>query len=336
MTTRYSLDGLETRIKEHSEFLDSITSLIPPKHYFKNEPSGEFDIEGSAQKYQPNKRKRLEKQVLNEQRKRAKKLKLDPNNLKTVLEIQQEKLEKMKLKENEDAEIDEDEDEVQSDDDSENEKDVNLKDESPSVPSDSKLTIAPSRNIVDRLAQLRRASSIPTESINDEKQLSKRKAHTASNKSEPGSEKADHDKNSNHENGNQGEKKIFFSKFEFDEQKKKKKGKKDEKKLVEELETHKKEIEKLKQEDPKKAEKLIETKSWQKVLQKARGEKIKDDPKLLKKSIKRTQTIKKKSEKAWKERIKIVEKSKFDRQKKRAENIQARLDASKKKKKSRK
>ncbi|CAG8616872.1 10398_t:CDS:2 [Ambispora leptoticha] len=248
MAVLYSLDGLEIRIKENSDFLDSVISLIPPKHYFKNEPDVQSDnAEDRAQTYQPNKRRRLAKQVLKEQKKRAKKLKLHQETLWIALR------------------------------------------------KFAELPVLP-----------------PTAA--------------SSNNLELGSEKADYDKNNNSENSKQGVEKVLFSKFEFGEQKKKKKSKKDDKKLVEELETRKKEIGKLKQEDPKKTE------SWKKVLQKARGEKIKDDPKLLKKSIQRTQKNKKKSEKAWKERIKKVEKSKLDIQKRRAENIQARLEARHKKK----
>jgi len=101
---------------------------------------------------------------------------------------------------------------------------------------------------------------------------------------------------------------------------------------MEELQSHKEEIGKLKQKDPEKAEKLIKSETWKNVLLKAHGEKVKDDPKLLKKTIKRVQQKKKSSEKTWKNRIEAVEKSKVDRQKKRTENIQARTEKRKSKK----
>ncbi|CAG8813835.1 35161_t:CDS:2, partial [Racocetra persica] len=90
-------------------------------------------------------------------------------------------------------------------------------------------------------------------------------------------------------------------------------------------------FEKLKKEDPEKAAKFRENEAWSKALQKARGEKIKDDPKLLKKTIKKINFKKKSSEKAWKERIKAVAKTQAERQQKRTENIQARIDAKKNK-----
>ncbi|CAG8522008.1 6257_t:CDS:2 [Diversispora eburnea] len=67
-------ESIKERIKIQNHFIESAVSLIPPKNYFKNSDDNEIYY---------NKRKRVSKQLLKEQKKAAKKQKLDPNNLKT-------------------------------------------------------------------------------------------------------------------------------------------------------------------------------------------------------------------------------------------------------------
>ena len=59
-------------------------------------------------------------------------------------------------------------------------------------------------------------------------------------------------------------------------------------------------------------------------LLKARGEKILDDTKLLQRTVKNRDRSKKKSAKEWAKRLRQVERSKAEKQKKRAENIASR------------
>jgi hypothetical protein len=74
---------------------------------------------------------------------------------------------------------------------------------------------------------------------------------------------------------------------------------------------------------------MKEKDTWKKALQLAQGEKVKDDIKLLKKTVRREEVIKKKSAKDWGERKATVKKAKDQKQKKREENIKARIDAKK-------
>ncbi|KAG9294110.1 hypothetical protein G9A89_021469 [Geosiphon pyriformis] len=308
MATTFSLDGLEDRIKAHSDFVDGVISLIPPKHYFKNEPSGEF-LQENTTPFQPNKRKRISKEVHKEQKRRGKKLKLDPVNLKTVQEIQLERLEKMKRIALDDQDLNNEhknksnvEEQVQNEDDM-------------SVPP-KKTT--PTRSIADRLAQLRRAAINTIGEKDGEKNIKRRVREAQKKEKKKASQNkkskaiADPIKNGSKnstetalEDGEADEDKILFSKFEFNDEKKKNK-KKDDKQLIKKLELHKKEVGMLKQKDPEKAGKLVEAESWKKVLQKAYGEKIKDDPKRLKKTIKRVEKTKKASEKSWKTRLENI------------------------------
>lgn len=99
------------------------------------------------------------------------------------------------------------------------------------------------------------------------------------------------------------------------------------------VEAKKEKLEKLKQEDKSKAEEMIEKEEWNKVLALATGEKVKDDPKLLKKTVKRQEKQKQKSAQEWKKRLEKQKKDQMHAIKKREENIKAKIDEKKNKKK---
>jgi phenylalanyl-tRNA synthetase alpha subunit len=125
---------------------------------------------------------------------------------------------------------------------------------------------------------------------------------------------------------------IFFGKLAVGADQKKKKGPSDAKTQLKMLEAKQEKIEKLKDENKTKAEELLEKEEWKKVIALATGEKPKDDPKLLKKTIKRQEKLKNKSSQEWNKRI---EKVKYDEKKhikKREENIKAKIEEKKNKK----
>jgi hypothetical protein len=86
----------------------------------------------------------------------------------------------------------------------------------------------------------------------------------------------------------------------------------------------KQKFEKLKQQEPEKAQEKLEKEKWQKVEALASGEKVKDDVSLLKKSLKRKEILKKKSAQTWSERKKTLDYQLKEKQKKRQENIDQR------------
>ncbi|KAI9593467.1 surfeit locus protein 6-domain-containing protein [Syncephalis fuscata] len=100
---------------------------------------------------------------------------------------------------------------------------------------------------------------------------------------------------------------------------------------LQKIEKNKEKLEQLKQEDPSKATELEDQVHWQRAVKLARGEKLRDDEQLLRKTIKRTAEQKKKSEKEWSERTKTIQDQKDQRQKKRNDNLQARIDSKKNK-----
>ena len=129
---------------------------------------------------------------------------------------------------------------------------------------------------------------------------------------------------------------VFFGKLAVggDRDQKKKKGPSDAKTQSKMLEAKKEKIDKLKEENKSKADEMIEKEEWNKVIALATGEKPKDDAKLLKKTIKRQEKLKTKSGQEWNKRI---EKVKYDEKKhikKREENIKAKADEKKNKKRA--
>ncbi|CAH1760652.1 1407_t:CDS:2 [Entrophospora sp. SA101] len=78
INVNWTLENLETRIKDNSEYINSLIGLIPPKYYFKNDPNNDETNSNTKinDEFQPNKRKRFSKQELKKQKKEAKKQKL--------------------------------------------------------------------------------------------------------------------------------------------------------------------------------------------------------------------------------------------------------------------
>ncbi|CAG8474575.1 7721_t:CDS:2 [Paraglomus occultum] len=354
MTSGFDLSNLNTNIQSHSDYIDQTLSLIPAKYYFKNELREEDSDADQNIRPQPNKRKRKDQQALKEKRQRTKRLKLDPKNLKTVTDIQQEKLIKRRLAQQLNGQADNDHPPALTDK-IDNNDEKNFASEKPrKAPGNKIITVA------ERLVKFRAAkkSVMATNSTSEEvekKQTGKKvkpkqkpnknkinnKNHVdkkglenfgSKTKSSNSNTDADATDKGSDQKSSKGDQMIIFNKLNFDDDTKKPKKKISEVQMLNKLETKKKKVDKVKQVDPIKAEKIEEKETWQKLIQKARGEKVKDDPKLLNKTIKHNQQKKKKSEKAWKERAENVEKNKMERQAKRMENIKARAEAKKKRK----
>ncbi|KAJ9078798.1 hypothetical protein DSO57_1002859 [Entomophthora muscae] len=125
---------------------------------------------------------------------------------------------------------------------------------------------------------------------------------------------------------------LTFAKFEFSGVQKKKKGPSNAHSLLQKVEAERKKIAELKATDAEKAKAFMEKKAWTKALQQSSGEKVKDDPKLLKKTIKRLEKKKTKSSGEWVDRKTKVREDEAEKQAKRTQNLQQRIDAKKNKK----
>ncbi|RKP08436.1 surfeit locus protein 6-domain-containing protein [Thamnocephalis sphaerospora] len=120
-----------------------------------------------------------------------------------------------------------------------------------------------------------------------------------------------------------------FAKFQFDGEKKRHLTRPEH--MLQKLEKRKEKLSTLKQTDEAKATQWEEEEQWHRAVRLARGDKVRDDEQLLRKAIKRTADKKKRSERAWNERLRIVREQMEQRQKKRNDNLQSRIDAKKNK-----
>lgn len=106
------MDALSERLTRDVQIFDNLLKLIPAKFYVMDKSD---DASG---KFQHNKRKKAPKQAIKDRTKKAKKAKLDPTNIKSIGELQEEKAKQL-LEEQEnksESEEEEDEDEEESSD----------------------------------------------------------------------------------------------------------------------------------------------------------------------------------------------------------------------------
>lgn len=113
MVQNHIMDTLSDRLSRDVQIFDSLLKLIPAKFYVMDK------TEDPHGKFQHNKRKKAPKQAIKDATKKAKKAKLDPNNIKSIAELQEEKAKQLEEQEDE-----EEEEEEQSESESEPESDV--------------------------------------------------------------------------------------------------------------------------------------------------------------------------------------------------------------------
>jgi len=305
-------ETLRSEILETSHYFTSMMELIPAKHYVEDFTTEE-DME-----HIPKKKKKKKQQVLNKKllAKKAKLLKLDPANHKSITELQKEVEEKEKAFFQEDSET-------------VNEVKPIKVSECPSSSIDdlrgrlhAKMEVARGKRKIldsDEKVALKKARL-------DKKNLNAKKKKTQKETDQIKRVTNFEDASLSKVRNDKGD--LVFSKFDFADDtetgKHKKVKKTDMKKLLGKAEGKKKKFEELKASDADAAKKVLEKDSWDSAVKKAEGHKIKDDPKLLKKSIKRKEKQKEKSRKAWKEREESVANSKKEKQKKRVQNMQDR------------
>ncbi|XP_028412602.1 ribosomal RNA-processing protein 14-C-like [Dendronephthya gigantea] len=303
------LDQLKERLLGHSACFNSLLELIPARYYFAD------NEEEKSNKFYKNKKNKAPKQAVKEATKKAKLSRLDPNQHKTVPEIQ--------------AELSVEDGKAAGD-----ERVVSVEDVACSSIGDLRTKL---HERIELMKRKRKATS-------NENGRPAKKAKNSGSKKDSGKEK----KRTNQINSKpainnkktivNSEGKVVFSKFDFTSDVVKPEGKgkgnakkKNYKKLLEKAESRKKKMEEMKEDNSEKAKEMIETTKWKKALGKSEGVKQKDDPALLKKAMKRKEKQKKKHQKDWKERMNTQKKQMKERQDRRQRNIQERIDKKKKK-----
>ena len=311
---------LEKRLAAHSACFNSLIELIPLKHYLP------VDDEEQASKFFKNRQQKAPKQVIKEASRKAKRARLDPNQHKTIHEIQKE------TEERENASSSGDEEE-----------------EGKGVRASFSVERVESGNLDELRSRLharikdfqrkRKAEGGKEDHKHPRKKKSKTEVKeknkqkiTSAPKNSKSSAKQDLSPNQTILNDS-GE--VVFSKFDFMETKKDPRPGtkvKNYSKLLAKAEARKKKLETLQTEDEEKAKHFKEKHSWSHAMEKAEGVKQHDDPKLLKKAMKKREKEKLKSKKQWKERIDHQKKQTEEKQKLRKKNIKERIEAKKGKK----
>ncbi|KAI9145085.1 surfeit locus protein 6-domain-containing protein [Paraphysoderma sedebokerense] len=341
--TIVDIEVLKAQVALDSQFVDRLVSLIPPKHWFIEE----LTEEQMNAKYQHNKRLKAPKQEIKERTKKAKKAKLDPNNEKTVLDVQREQLKRKREDENPEKEITEAEEKADSDDDSgsdcEETASVEEQDIQPLAQSDiselrarlqaKRLALAAKRNTKSKnnkneLRENRKKKKEKSKKPSEGSQTKRRKGENGEVVQVPHQAKGSSDAKTVVES-------VAFGKIDFGENAKPRKGPKanDIHNQLKQAEAKKLKLEKLKEQDSEKAKTITEKQQWRSALQKAQGEKVRDDTKMLKKALKRQEKKKEKSSKQWQNRKEETAKSIEERQKKRTENIKKKVEEKKDRKK---
>lgn len=332
--------GLEEELRAHSTHFASMVDLIPAKFYvIKDNDEADSSLDS---KYWVNKKKQKKppKQALKEVTKKAKRLKLDPESHKPVVELQAE-LNKATTKE-----------------EAESSNAVVANGVSKAFSVEHVLSTSLNglqERLKEKIENFRRKRKAPerSESGVDEEAPRKKQKRTEKQKRKKAlQQKKKHlvQGSWNVTNKNRTEEltrpsikdeetgRIVFSKFDFSTPvqevalKEQAPKKKNYKKLLAKAEATQKKLEELKRKDEKQGEEVEKKLQWQKALDMARGEKLKDDSKLLKKTTKRLEKRKHKSSKEWEERKESEKQAKERRQEKRKRNIQERVDQVKAKK----
>jgi len=308
---------LQNRLKDNSSYFNSLVRLIPAKFYLPD------DEEEKGNKFYKNHGKKAPKQAIKDASKKAKKKRLDPNQAKNVVDLQEAGKAEGGDSDGSDSE----------DDGNNNTRGFSVE----KVPSGK---IADLRARLHERIEALQGKRKPTSEKHTNRPKKRMKSEIKKEKKKlKDIAQSKKDKNSNMRSStgsvvtnDQGE--VVFSKFDFMERAKNPKhGSKmrNYKNLIAKAEQRQKKIEGLKDTDASKAKELVEKHAWQNALEKAEGHKIKDDPKLLKKSLKRKEKMKAKSKKQWDARKEQQKKQMEDKQKRRQKNLKERAEAKKKK-----
>lgn len=309
---------LEKRLGSHSAYFNSLIELIPVKHYLP------VDDEEQASKFYKNRQKKAPKQTIKEASRKAKRARLDPNQHKTIHEIQKEA-----------------EKNATNSGHSEQNKEGKIAKGSFSVEKVKSGNLDELRSRLHARLQdfqrKRKAENGKRDEQHPRKKKSKKEVKEnnqkmVSVKDSKSFGKQDSSPSSKILNES-GE--VVFSKFDFLEAKKEPRPGtkvKNYSKLLAKAEARKKKLETLAKEDVEKAKEFKEKHSWSQAIEKAEGIKQHDDPKLLKKAIKKREKLKTKSKKQWKERVQHQKKQADDKQKQRQKNIKEKIEAKKGKK----
>ncbi|KAJ1965138.1 hypothetical protein GGI12_000983 [Dipsacomyces acuminosporus] len=358
-------DDIRASLKKHAQAIDGLLRLVAPKFYMP-----EINEEIINKRYMKNTKHDSDSKKKSAERKTAAQIRaarLDPDNHKTVQELQAEKLKKqIEEKEQEQGKTrpakktktgNEKRDEIggpamaKLDVDLDGGAELDKREQAVGVPEIQPMKSAGSiselrERLHERIGLLRAKRKAPEDDTSREKLLAKRRKkveETKAKQKKKGAKAAQEQVlgsktpggasgagKANGSNGSEVKDSIFYGTLTTGAAKKKKSI--NAKQQLAKVENEQKELKELKMTDADKAAKLEEKNKWGKAFDLAKGEKVRDDPKLLRKTIRRAEQQKKKSSREWNDRKNAVEAKKKERADKREANIKARVDAKKMKK----
>jgi len=309
-------EKLYQSVLETSQFFTSIVELLPAKFYLNQEGDDSENIFKPQHGKKRKKKKPVDKKLL---AKKAKLLKLDPSQHKTISELQEE--------------VEKKEKELHS----------NVANNTSSLKPVKVSDVVSTSSLADlheklhaKMDQLRGNRKVLTNNNingatkNGKRKLEKKKINIDKKNKEKESANIKRsntiEKNAINNNDNikndSGE--VVFSKFDFatgEARNAEAEKKKDLKQLLNIAERKHDKLKLLEETDSQKADEMKKKISWDNAFQKAEGTKLKDNPKLLKKTIKRKRKQKERSSKTWGERVETVEKQKEEKQKLRKQHL---------------
>eukprot|EP01024_Parvocaulis_polyphysoides_P002990 TRINITY_DN1084_c1_g1_i1.p2 TRINITY_DN1084_c1_g1~~TRINITY_DN1084_c1_g1_i1.p2 ORF type:complete len:362 (-),score=92.57 TRINITY_DN1084_c1_g1_i1:221-1285(-) len=319
--------------KAQCAFFDDLANRIPPKFYFEQEEV--INLHGMKKKEKDKLQKQFKKIKI-----RNKKNKQDPDFAKTTLELQKEQLnQNQKLKE----------------------KGIVDENDEGGIIEGAKINVE--QNVDRELLQQRLNEKLEgfksaRKAIDEKKQQNAKSAKDFKNKQREKSAEKLKRKRKQEQNKKQKELQLLQQQqqqqseeagregegegqgFEFtrvglgqqdlENNHPRKKGKVQEKqeilKKLEKKQTHMKELHNTAEE-----QEILRKEGWEASIRRAQGEKVYDDPKLLKRSLKAIKKRKEKSAQAWNQRIKAQKQQMDDRQARRTDNINKKIQAKKQK-----
>ena len=295
---------------KHQECIEALVAMIPAKHYLTQQQQ-------DPSQYVYNKKNKAPKQLVKEASKKAKRFNLDPDQAKTVAAIQAEQLTTITP---------------------------------PTTPNNNALASTytelqervrnrimaeRAKRCCDAEQPMSRQDII--EKRKEKKQqrkeaIKKNKERISSTSSIPSQSSSTTTLSADPETIESVPVNVSFGAIDFGLQTDQRKSKADIHGQLKKAEAHKEALDKLRLTDADKAAQVEETQTWDKMLQLAQGSKVKDDIQLLKKTVKRKEAEKKKSSGTWKSRQESLQKDIDARQKKRRDNLNARVEDKKSRK----
>ncbi|KAI9199227.1 surfeit locus protein 6-domain-containing protein [Polychytrium aggregatum] len=349
---------LQDRLERYETSINSLVELIPAQYYIHPTDN---EVES---KFMHNKKGKAPKQAVKEATKKAKKLKLDPDNQVSMEQAQKARAARQQaesenaLDDDDDDDDDEDDDHDEDDDGDEDQEEGQEDDEgedettnirhSQDMKPMARIGIAELKSkLQSRIAELRANRKAPPSEPLPDGTIAKGRLEVLERRTKRKREKEEASKKDSQkkpqdtvgmrvestepaEKSKKGglKEQLSFGTLEFGDGNSKKQNA-DVFSQLKRIENKKAKLEQLKEADPSKAEQVQETEKWKRLNQLAQGQKLKDDPTLLKKTIKRIEKQKTKSTKQWGERKSTVRKQQSDKIAKREQNIKARMEGTK-------